>query len=127
MLIISIEADMQIFPMAKYLRLVVILLFISTMQLQPQGYSNSYPIVDTGQDVTYDTLLAIPFPEPGEPFYGQDAQYDGLQFSFQNNSNGTVTDLNTGLIWQQFSFEDKLTYEDALTAADTFSLNGFND
>ncbi len=127
MLIISIEADMQIYPMVKYLGLVVILLFISTMQLQPQGYSNSYPIVDTGQNVTYDTLLAISFPQPGEPFYGQDAQYDGLQFSFQNNSNGTVTDLNTGLIWQQFLFDEKFTYDDALAAADTFSLNGFND
>ncbi len=127
MLIISIEADMQIFPMAKYLRLVVILLFISTMQLLPQGYGNSYPIVDTGQDVTYDTLLAIPFPQPGEPFYGQDAQYEGILFYFQDNSDGTVTDLNTGLTWQQFLFDDKFTYDSALAAADTFSLNGFND
>ena len=38
-----------------------------------------------------------------------------------------MTDLNTGLIWQQFLFEDKLTYEDAVAAADTFSLNGNDD
>ena len=57
----------------------------------------------------YDTLIVISCPQPGESFYGQDSQFDGVQFSFQNNNDGTVSDLNTGLIWQQFLFEDKLT------------------
>lgn len=71
--------------------------------------------------------MTIPCSQPGEAFYGQDAQYDGNQFSFQANNNGTVTDLNTGLMWQQFLFEDKYSYEDALAAADSFSLGGYTD
>jgi hypothetical protein len=123
----SIEADMQVYKITRCLSLVFILLFISTIQLHSQELSNSYPLIDTGQDDTYDTLQVIPFPLPGEPFYGQDAQFDVIQFSFQDNSDGTVTDLNAGLIWQQFLFDEKFTYDDALAAADTFSLNGFND
>jgi len=90
-------------------------------------YSQDYPIVDTGQDLCYDTLDVISCPLPGDPFYGQDAQYNSIQFAYQDNGDGAVTDLNTGLIWQQLLFEDKLTYDDALAAADTFSLNGYND
>ena len=89
--------------------------------------SQDFPIVDTGQELCYDTLIVISCPQPGEPYYGQDSQFNGIQFFFQDNNDGTITDLNTGLIWQQFLFEDKLTYEDALAAADTFSFNGFND
>jgi hypothetical protein len=106
------------------IKLITILFIIANFTTsQPQDY----PIIDTGQDLCYDTLIVISCPLPGESFYGQDSQFDGVQFSFQDNNDGTITDLNTGLIWQQFLFEDKLTYEDALTAADTFSLNGFND
>ncbi|MEJ2103626.1 MAG: DUF1566 domain-containing protein [Ignavibacteriaceae bacterium] len=89
--------------------------------------SQDYIITDTGQNTCYDTLVVIPCPQSGEPFYGQDSQYDGTQFSFLNNNNGTITDLNTGLIWQQFLFENKFTYEEALAIADTFSINGFDD
>lgn len=89
--------------------------------------SQNYPIIDTGQNACYDTLVVISCPQPGDFFYGQDSQFDGVQYSFQDNGDGTITDLNTGLIWQQFLFEDKLTYGDALAAADTFSLNGNND
>jgi hypothetical protein len=86
-----------------------------------------YPINDTGLNMCFDTLIVIPCSQQGEPFFGQDAQYNGNQFSFQTNNDGTVTDLNTGLMWQQFLFEDKYSYEDALAAADSFSLGGFTD
>ena len=98
-------------------------MIVNSTTSHPQEYS----IIDTGQELCYDTSVVIPCPQPGEPFYGQDSQIDGIQFSFQDNDDGTVTDSNTGLIWQQFLFEDKLTYNDALAAADTFSLNGYDD
>ncbi len=61
-----------------------------------------YQLPDTGQTRCYDNNGAvIHCPAPGEPFYGQDAQYEGAQPAYQDNSNGTVTDLNTGLTWQQ--------------------------
>ncbi len=59
-----------------------------------------YVIVDTGQDHCYDTTQQINCPNPGEPFYGQDAQYDGNQPSYTLSGDGlTVYDNNTGLRW----------------------------
>jgi len=103
----------------------IVLIFLSRFSLELR--CQNYPIIDTGQDICYDTLIVISCPQPGDQFYGQDSQFDGIQFSFQDNNDGTVTDLNTGLIWQKFLFENKFTYADAVAAADTFSLNGYND
>jgi hypothetical protein len=61
----------------------------------------AYTLPDTGQTVCYDNVQEIPCPQPGEPFYGQDAQYQRAQPAFLDNGDGTVTDLNTGLSWQQ--------------------------
>ena len=101
--------------------------FLIIFILQTSAFSQEYKIVDTGQENCYDTLIVITCPTQGEPYYGQDSQFDGNQFSFLDNGDGTVTDLNTGLIWQQFLFEDKYSYEDAIAVADSFSLNGLND
>ena len=48
----------------------------------------SSPIVDTGQIPCYDDVGQIPCPRPGEPFYGQDAQYQGQQMTFRDNGDG---------------------------------------
>ncbi|MFC2103049.1 DUF1566 domain-containing protein [Bacteroidota bacterium] len=90
-------------------------------------FPQQYPIIDTGQESTYDTVQVIPTPLPGDPYYGQDAQFNNIQFSFTDNADGTITDNNTGLMWQKYLFEDKFTYDDVLTIIDTFSLNGYND
>ncbi len=92
-----------------------------------QIYSQDYPIVDTGQDVCYDTLNIISAPQPGDSFYGQDAQFNGIQPSYQDNQDGTITDLNTGLTWQKNLFDSKFIYDEAVAAADTFSLAGYSD
>ncbi|MFC1893662.1 hypothetical protein ACFLYR_06525 [Chloroflexota bacterium] len=57
-----------------------------------------YVVVDTGQDKCYHNAREISCPQPGEAFYGQDAQYQGVQLAYQDNGDGTVTDLNTGLL-----------------------------
>lgn len=59
----------------------------------------NYVLVDTGQNTCYDNSDEISCPGKGESFYGQDSQYFGAQPSYQNNGDGTVTDLNTGLMW----------------------------
>ena len=83
----------------------------------------SYPIVGTGQSKCYDNTSEIDPPEPGQPFYGQDAQHPGLSPKYKDNGNGTVSDLNTGLVWQQspdtngdgvLTAEDKMTWSQAL-------------
>jgi len=103
------------------------LFIIINFAIKSQNLNQNLPVIDTGQNDTYDTLQVIPFPQQGDQFYGQDAQFDGLHFSFDNNNDGTVTDLNTGLEWQQFLFDEKFTYNDAVAAADTFSINGYTD
>jgi hypothetical protein len=63
--------------------------------------STTYTVIDTGQTACYDDSSEIVCPGEGQPFYGQDAQYDGNQPAYQENGDGTVTDLNTGLMWQK--------------------------
>jgi hypothetical protein len=95
-----------------------------------------YKIVDTGQEICYDSLNSINAPAQGEPFFGQDAQYNGHQPSYTDNGDGTVTDEITGLMWQkspdingdgEINYDDKMSYEEALAAADTFSMAGYDD
>jgi hypothetical protein len=93
---------------------------------QTTATQDNYVIVDTGQNSCYDNSEEISYPEPSESFYGQDAQYYSNQPSYQDNGDGTVTDLNTGLMWQQGS-EEKMTYSQAVTGASSFNLAGYND
>ena len=67
------------------------------------GYSqtNTYPIVGTGQTISYDTTAAIAMPASGQAFYGQNSNHPGNNRSYTNNGNGAVTDNLTGLMWQQ--------------------------
>ncbi len=85
-----------------------------------------YMLVDTGQEACYDNSGEIACPGPGEAFYGQDALYAGGQPAYRDNGDGTVTDLNTGLMWQQDP-GDKMTYDQAVAGADSFSLAGYDD
>jgi len=88
--------------------------------------SLSYVVVDTGQDECYDNSREITCPRPGEAFYGQDAQYQGNQPDYQDNGDGTVTGLNTGLMWQKTP-GDKVTYVEAVAGAEDFGLAGYDD
>ncbi len=97
----------------------------STTEQAPAS-SLSYVVVDTGQEKCYDNSREINCPQPGEPFYGQDAQYQGVQPAYQDNGDGTVSDLNTGLLWQQDP-GDKMTYEEAVANASSFNLAGYDD
>ena len=98
--------------------------------------TGSYPVVDTAQDTCYDDSVAISCPDPGEAFYGQDAQHTGNAPSYADSGDGTVTDNITGLMWQQspdtngdgvIDADDKLTYDQAVAGAGTLSLGGYTD
>jgi hypothetical protein len=86
----------------------------------------SYAVVDTGQEKCYDNSQEVACPQPGEAFYGQDAQCQGSQPAYKDNGDGTVTDLNTGLMWQKTP-GDKVKYDEAVAAADDFVLAGYDD
>lgn len=98
--------------------------------------AQTYKVVDTGQQKHFNNSSQISAPADGADFFGQDAHYNGYQPSYTDNGNGTVTDINTGLMWAQtpdlngdgiIDVDDKLSWEDATAAADTFSLAGYDD
>ncbi len=120
---------------------IILLLLISTFSLLPLSnllsQSNlTYPIVDTKQSIAYDSLKEISLPSVSNPFYGQDANYQGNQPNYVDNGDGTISDLVTGLMWQKspdlngdgtINYDDKLSYDEAMAAADTFNLAGYDD
>ena len=103
---------------------------------QPDTYTSgsslstaaAYTIVDTGQEKCYDDQGQISCPTEGEAFYGQDGQYSGSQTNYVDNGDGTVTDLTTGLMWQQTpDLDNKSTFSEAVAGADSFDLAGYED
>lgn len=86
----------------------------------------TYPIVDTDQGNCYGERTEMDCPSESQPFYGQDAQYNGNQPDYTDNGDGTITDNVTGLMWQQDPGE-KMTYQQAAAAADSFTLAGYDD
>lgn len=90
--------------------------------------TTTYTLVDTGQDRYYDDSgNEISCPQIGEDYYGQDAQYDGIQPSYQDNGDGTVTDLITGLMWQQTPTTQSFSWQEALDYCEDLSLAGYDD
>jgi hypothetical protein len=65
----------------------------------PKHVTSNMP--DTGIDRCYDQdgVINCPISE-NEPFYGQDFHYSSNPMSFANNSDGTITDNVTSLMWQ---------------------------
>ncbi len=92
----------------------------------PSTTEVSYAIVDTGQTAYYDDNAELPEPADGTAFYGQDAHYLGNQPQYTDNGDGTVTDLVTGLMWQQDPGA-KMTYQQAVDGAESFALAGYDD
>jgi hypothetical protein len=85
-------------------------------------------VVDTGQSSCYDDWQEIACPGPGEPFYGQDAHYSGAQPGYMDNGDGTISDVNTGLMWQKSpDLEVKSTYAEALAGARSCRIGGYTD
>jgi len=96
---------------------------------QPAGAestSHSYQIVDSGQIACYDNNQLVACAAQGASFAGQDGNYQGVAPAYQDNGDGTVTDLNTGLMWQQDPGE-KMTFDQAIAGASALNLGGYTD
>jgi len=102
--------------------------------------SLAYKIVDTNQTLCFDDNAALPaLAEPGDKYYGQDANFSGYQPSYSVNADGkTVTDNVTGLVWQRSPNmtvttpvpSDKMTWEEAQAYPDELnaqSYGGYSD
>ncbi|MCP4214004.1 MAG: DUF1566 domain-containing protein [bacterium] len=87
----------------------------------------TYTVVDTGQDRCFNNKQEIKYPTRADSFYGQDAQYEVNPPSYCDNGDGTITDLNTGLIWQKTPDFVKRTLTESKKYADALTLAGKND
>jgi len=83
----------------------------------------SYPIVDTNQTTRFDNYRAV---TNTTIFAGQDADYTSLAPSYRNNGDGTVSDNNTGLMWQK-SPGSKMNWNEALHAVKSANTGGYTD
>jgi hypothetical protein len=88
-----------------------------------------YVVTDTGQTECYGAvggvITALPI---GDELHGQDAQYQGPQMAFRENGDGTVSDLNTGLMWQRTpDLGNKATFAEATRGAQECRLGGHAD
>lgn len=96
----------------------------------PRGFFRlcppSYLLAGTGETNCYDTAKSIPAPAAGQPFYGQDAQSWHPAPAYTNNGDGTITDLNTGLMWVQ-ARGVKMSWEAAKNGAATNRTAGYTD
>ncbi len=95
------------------------------------GYSQqlSYPINATGQTICYDEQGRVMKKlKEGDKLYGQDGNYlSGSKMSFKVNGNGTVSDLGTGLMWQQIPPAEGTTWQQAKEYCENLELGGFDD
>jgi hypothetical protein len=90
--------------------------------------ASRYPVVDTGLRNCYDDTRQIPCPAAGEAFHGQDAHYPGPAAKYADNGDGTVSDLNTGLMWQKTpDLANKATCQEAVEGAKKLDLGGYSD
>jgi hypothetical protein len=108
--------------MNKTVSVVITVICLSTSAFAQTAYT----IVDTGQTKYYDNTREIRSPKAGEAFFGQDANYGGNQPSYKNNGDGTISDLNTGLMWTQ-NPGGKKTYRQAAAGASKGKVGGFTD
>ncbi len=96
--------------------------------LSNNGFSagQTYTIVDTGQTKCFDNRNEIAPPKPGQPFYGQDAQFHNNPASYTFGIEGlTIHDNVTGLTWQRSPDTDgdgSITRRDKLTLGQAQAL-----
>jgi hypothetical protein len=85
------------------------------------------PVPDTGQTKCYDNSQEIPCPQPGQDFYGQDAQYGPNLHSYTDLGNGVIRDNVTGLMWQKDTAPGTYTWDQANTYCENLTLGGYSD
>ena len=105
--------------------LAAVLLTLSVFS-QAWAAERAYVVVDTGQERCYDDRRAIRAPVQNQPCHGQDAQHIGPKPSYKDNGNGTVSDLNTGLMWVK-ARGLKVTWDAAVAGAGKCRVGGHTD
>lgn len=97
------------------------------MAIALTGYSYDYPLIDTGQVNAYNLSGEAVDRTNDQTLIGQDADYSSSDFSFVNNGDGTITDLNTGLTWLQEPSSEKFDWQGAVDYCDELVYAGRSD
>ncbi|MDP1982642.1 MAG: DUF1566 domain-containing protein [Sulfuritalea sp.] len=105
----------------------VFVLCVLFLPLAASAGERAYPLAPTGQRLCYDTSgRGIACAGPEAPLGGQDAWHAKTSLRYRDNGDGTVADLNTGLVWQQ-GLGAKLTFAEARSGAAVQRLGGHTD
>jgi hypothetical protein len=84
---------------------------------------------DTGQSRYFNEdgdVISAPEDE-ADVYFGQDAAYPGNELSYHDNGDGTVTDLNTGLMWQKSPEYYRFKFEEGQEYCEDLNLGGYSD
>jgi hypothetical protein len=101
---------------------------IVILAADPAFAANWKPLPDTGQSKCYDmTGKEKDCPAAGQPFSGQDAQYQSIPFFYQDNGNQTITDQNSGLVWMKEDDGTPRTWQGALDYCKGLAFAGHTD
>ncbi len=93
----------------------------------PEAIGVRSKLPDTHQGSCFDDQKIIPCPKRGQPYYGQDAHHLGAEPSYTRNSDRTVKDNVTGLLWQQEHNQQRLDWYSARQACSSLRLGGYQD
>ena len=93
------------------------MLYIILINPMLRSQTLPYKIVDTGQKEFFNNFHNISRPSKDQPFFGQDAEFTGMAPVYKDNADGTITDLVTGLMWQQSDSKKAMSWKDALSFA----------
>lgn len=90
---------------------------------------NNYLMIASGQTTLYnadgEVLSEV---SVGDDLYGQDANYlKGEVMSYNDNGDYTITDLNTGLMWEQVPSSEDYTWDEAVAYCENLELGGYDD
>jgi ABC-type amino acid transport substrate-binding protein len=86
---------------------------VNTVIIDDDGLTRNFS--DTGQTSNFTAT------------FGEDADYASHSLSYTDNSDGTVIDNNTMLMWQQEDDDTARTWDEAQNYCDNLSLGGYND
>ncbi|NQU64354.1 MAG: DUF1566 domain-containing protein, partial [SAR324 cluster bacterium] len=85
---------------------------------------NDWKLSDSGLAICYDDSASFACPSSGAAHYGQDGNYSINLHSFITFDSDTVTDNNTGLVWQRQYVDQVYDFNGAGTYCTNLNLGG---
>ncbi len=98
-----------------------------TIKARANARGSAFLLPDSGQAACYDgDGYSITCPAEGQSL-AQDGSYATNMPSYTVNTDGTVTDDNTGLMWQREDDSTPRTWADAVNYCESSMLGGYTD